>query len=57
MDMVKIIIDIETLKSANFLLKELSEKYPLLDGRMKIYKEPEITTLNVLIEREKENKK
>ena len=51
--MYKIIIDFETEKSVDFFIKELSEKYPLLDGRIKKYKEPEITTLDKLIENER----
>lgn len=52
--MYSIIIDVETEKSTDYLIKELIEKYPLLDGRIKKYKEPEITTLDKLI-KEKTN--
>jgi hypothetical protein len=48
--MFSIIIDMETEKSADFLMKELIEKYPLLDGRIRKYKEPKITTLDKLID-------
>ena len=51
--MYKIIIDMETEKSVDYFIKELSEKYPLLDGRIKKYKEPEITTVDKLIEKER----
>jgi hypothetical protein len=54
--MYKIIIDMETEKSLDFLMKELIEKYPLLDGRIKKYQEPEITTLDKLIQKTKEGK-
>jgi hypothetical protein len=57
MVMCKIIIDMETEKSADFLMGELLEKYPLLDGRVRKYQEPEITTLDKLIKKaKKENK-
>jgi hypothetical protein len=48
--MYSIIIDMETEKSAEFLMKELIEKYPLLDGRIRKYQEPKITTLDRLID-------
>lgn len=55
--MVKIIIDVETEKSADFLMKELSEQYPLLDGRIRVYIEPEITTLDKAIKKLQKQKR
>jgi hypothetical protein len=48
--MYKIIIDLKTEKSANLLKEELEGIYPLLDGRINIFKQPKIKSLSEVIE-------
>lgn len=51
--MLKLIIDVDTEKSAEYLKKEIEEKFPLLDGRIKIGYEAEIKPLDEIIQESK----
>lgn len=45
-----IIIEMDSEKSANYLKEQIEEKFPLIEGKVKILKEPEIKPLNEVIE-------
>jgi hypothetical protein len=57
--MVKVMIELDTEKSAEYVKNEVEKLFPTLDGRISIYKEPSITTLDKAIEemRRKEKQK
>lgn len=48
--MYNIIIEGLTEKSSKLLKEEIEKLFPLIDGRVKIYKEPEERPLNEIIE-------
>lgn len=47
--MYRVIIKLETEKSANFLKNQIEENNPLLDGKVMIEKDSEIKPLNEVI--------
>lgn len=47
--MFKVIINLDTAKSAKYIMDELEKMFPLLDGRIHLYQEPEIKPLNEVI--------
>lgn len=48
--MYSIIIDGLTEKSSKLLKEEIEKQFPLLDGKVKVYKEPEERPLSEIIE-------
>lgn len=50
---MKLMIDVETEKSALYLKKELEEQFPLLDGKVQILKEALIVSLSEIISNER----
>lgn len=50
---MKLMIDVETEKSALYLKKELEEQFPLLDGKVQILKEAPIVSLSEIISNER----
>lgn len=53
MIVLKIMIDVETEKSAIYLKKEMEDKFPLLDGKVQIMKEAPIVSLSDLIDQQR----
>jgi hypothetical protein len=50
--MYKIIIDLKSKNSAEHVRKEIEKNLPMLEGMVKIYKEPEIQPLSNIIDAE-----
>lgn len=48
--MYRIVIDLDTERSAEYLKEQIEKQFPLVDGKVKIIKDAEIKPLNKVIE-------